>query len=830
MSTQRERRNPIGPGYQARDQQAAAPAVALQGPRANPMRVTRSTGLENLDEALGGFFGRTADAVSNYRQIEQADRVHAVRMENEELALQGASDRLKGVGPSLDNQARLSYIDAYARTNATLVARDLADRFREGVQDQPLDGSFDIDGFRKEFLKREVGDGTGDPLFDAPLLAQVNASIDPVTDGFKRKQAEVTRANGLQALGAEIEGFIQDAQGISKDRMADLHTRATALFQGDRGAALKWVTASLTGTARNPGQVETILKAMEAPGPDGRSYAQQFPEVYTELSGRLLERLSSLKTYEGVQTHSNFLNSAQQRLAQSPTVETTMRLLTEYDEQVWDRYGGIREREAFHASLTAQVGKIVDRQVESNAVLRRLIGVTPSLEPDATAIGKTPQALLDSQQDSAAQRLAQSRGIPLAVTQTEFGHGAIDILGDDTTADFMADVVNQSDGVSANFRNAVNNGLVNLNDPARASRAFRFLSRVYGARGEAGGPAMLDRVLNDQGKSFFYSMQAAAEAGQSPQSFIESLRNQPEVLKILGESRQGGAINWATLTGQTKENSKIQREIDQSAAKALNKLTGWFGDDVVFQSTQSLQQFRSEVALQLAYQRGRTTSPDVDAAVEAAAKKFATRFMLLPSERGTVSATDNVFGRTGEVASSPTGRAIVAPLPFRNPVTGEDENPVETWKTDLRSLARAFPGTVGADSDRVFLRPSSDTARSGMFTVFAADGRPLVFTSGQELTMQIGEDDRRGGVRKQIVKVPEDYTEAVKALQRVMPPGFYIEHMGREYGTHAFRIRYGFRYATEPADAAALGQYRTDQARANPAASRAPSISDNPAP
>ena len=819
MSTQRESRVRVGPGYSVQQQTSPAPSVALQGRAAPGVRLPRATGLEGLADALGGFFRTGAQAVEALGQIEQADKIHAVRMENEELALRGQADRLRGQAPDADAAGRMSYIDAYARTNANVMASELGDKFKRAVNDKPLDGSFDVDAFRREFVENEVGQGTGDDLFDAPLLAQVNAQIERVADSFKAKQSEVTRKNGVVALQSELEGFLQDAQGVNVDRLNDAYSRGLALFQGDRATLNQWFTATMAGVARNPGQADTILKAMDAPLVGGRSFREQFPQVYTELSARLLDRLNTLQTLEAVQTHTNFVGEAQTRLAQATGPGDVLRLMADYEDRIFRRYGGIRERGAFHAMLRERMDSMVDQKVVSNAVLRHLVGAG-QIGADSTALGKPEQSVIDEGFDRAVQQLAQMQGASLATVRTEFGFGAVDPLGDAPTAQFVGQQIDKLNGVSANVKRSINLSITNLNDPRRASTAYALVSRVFDSRGEAAGAAALDWLLDDQGKTFFYAMRSAAESGVAPEQFLSSLKQQPELLKLVADARRTGRIDWPALTGTTQEARKIQADVDAQAAKHLGKLTGWFGDDVVFGSTQLQAEFRNEVAMQLALQRTRTTSPDLDDATKRAAQKFAGRFMLVPGEKGVVSALPNVFGRSGEIAKSPTGTPIVAPVPLKNPVTGEQENPAETWRTDVRTLSRALPGLAGEDADRVHLRQVSDTATTGLFEVRRGDGMPMVFAGGQEVAMQIGHEDRRGGVRKQIVRIPEDYTEAVKALQRVLPPGFYVADLGLQNGVRAFGVRYGFRYATNPADAAALGEHntaknKTDAARRN---------------
>jgi hypothetical protein len=835
MSGQRPQNLNPGVVYNTAPATSAAATAAVNPAQIAAPRVPQSVGVGAIGAALSGFFGGAANLAAGMQALEHSEKLDDIRKENEALALQGSDDRLKGKPVNETAAGRTSYVEAYAKTNATVLSRELGDKFRAEVASKPLDGSFDIDAYRQEFIKREVGSGSGDPMFDVPLLSQLNSQIEPVTDWFKAESLKTTQANSLVSLNAEIEGYLQQTGGVSADQMQNLVVRATSLFQGDTGSAQKWITATLTGHARNPGQVESVLKALNTPQVDGRSFAERQPQVYAEVSGRLYGKLNSLKTYEAVQAHDNFLSTAMDELRRSPTLETAMSLVSRYDEAIWDRYGGIDERRQFHAQVEATVGRLVEQKVQSNAVLRHLVGVG-RIDADSTALGKGTQAVIDEGFDRAVQQLAESRGVPLAVTQTEFGYGAVDPLGDDNTASFVGAAIERLDGVSANAKAAINNGIVNLNDPARASRAYSLIARVYNSRGEVGGPAAVDRLLTEQSKTFFYAIRSAAEAGVAPQAFIETTKNQPEVLRALGEARQGSSIDWPILMGSSKKAGELQAEIDQSAAKHLGKLTGWFGDDVVFGSSKMAEEFRAEVALQLAYQRSRTSSPDIDSATKAAAGKFASKFMLVPGFDGTVTAFPNVFGRSGEVGRSPSGEAILAPLPVKNPVTGEVEEPGETWKSDLAALSTVLPGLVGEDRRRVHLRPASDTASSGLFTVYRGDGRPLVFAQDQEIA--VGADDKkialpdnsamRGGGfgavvpgKREIVKLPADYAEAEKALRGILPRGFYLEDLGLQDGVRAFGVRYGFRYATDPSTAAAEAEARTMNKRQNVPKSRA---------
>jgi hypothetical protein len=98
----------------------------------------------------------------------------------------GVADQKPGKEIDPANAGRRDYLEAYQTSAADAQADKLSDGLREHLAAQPLDGSADLAKTAEDYYRKEIGKGTGDPVYDARMLSQFSRSAEAMVAQFQQ--------------------------------------------------------------------------------------------------------------------------------------------------------------------------------------------------------------------------------------------------------------------------------------------------------------------------------------------------------------------------------------------------------------------------------------------------------------------------------------------------------------------------------------------------------------------------------------------------------------------------------------------------------------------
>jgi hypothetical protein len=815
------------------------------GPSVRPSKVQASE-FDTLSTALSGFFGQSVGFIQKMDEIQHQENLVRIRRENEALATQGQADRLNGQSQNPEAAQRYDYVTAYTKTDAHLNAKQLAERLKDETATQSLDGSFDIDQATEALLKQEFGAGSGDADYDAAFLSSFKQMSDPYRSSFKSAVIDTTKANTVDALQTEVAGILSDQSGRGLTRLPDLIQRMSATFQGDTGKAKKLLSTSLTANIQNPGQAETALSALRITG-----FQDTYPDLYNAVTDDVYKRVQSVTSYEASKAYTNHETKVTAMLASGAwSPEDIMQTTTDIMD-TFRRLGGGNAAFGLIGRMNSVAMRSAEKKASENSVINAYYGKhggVGDLTKVAPVDGKTTQEALNKDYDPAIHQLltVDLKGTYPALAETARNGFVFPLESDQTAGEFATFLANdrtrQSSAglLSDTYKRDISLALKNPSDPVKSARALGLLKTVE----KAVGPDLIGHYLDDGAKGLYEA--AKRYGGTDPQNFFKTLAEHPEDRDLFKERE----LPWGRLLSSSKKPSELDVEVnkklnDQIKADLDRKgFLGFGGYGISIGNGALADQMRLGVAQQLSIQKRLGGKTDLDQAINATTSEFKNRVVALPGLNKNLVVYEDPFTGRGRALSAPIsvvkGSAVYAPFPLKNAL-GEVEDPVETFRTDLGELRKAFPGLVSGEKD--FAVEPQLVKRDGLWTVTNGQGQPLYLGPGQKFVgvvtadnagaLSVGEAIKQtakmltNGLRpvteptvERALEIPGDVVQANDFINARLPTGFYTEQVDLG-GRTAWQVVYGFRLKVGQKEADVKLQERTSQ-YVNPADVRRP--------
>lgn len=217
----------------------------------------------------------------------------------------------------------------------------------------------------------------------------------------------------------------------------------------------------------------------------------------------------------------------------------------------------------------------------------------------------------------------------------------------------------------------------------------------------------------------------------------------------------------------------------------------------------------SMVAQHLRIQGQNNPTPDRKKAIEFAVQRVKNDYVTLPGQGRALQLVADPYGGRGREIDHPVtkinGQPVYAGFPIKNRL-GEIEDPVSTYRDDMKDFSTKFPGLIekGSSGDVYLGLPDSV---SGLHPIMLPNQMPLQVRPGQEIVIP-GKETMTvpGGIgalpgsfevdKNQKATLPTDPAEMKSWLEKNLPPGVYpVEHgfADPSTGAVAYTLQYGFR-------------------------------------
>jgi len=796
--------------------------VRLAGAQPVVGQVRQNAGLDQIGNALGSFFDKTAQTAAQVRETEFQVELQQQQRRNEGLGVEGVADAAAGREMDPEKAQSYNYFSAFQRSAASARSAVLVNDFSKIVAAAPKDGSFDFDGAAKTFLKEKVGQ-TGEADHDATLLVRTTQGLEAIRGQHDEQVRQTVLTNNQNAFVAGATAKITSPLGFNAADLAEMRKDALALAQGNTELAGQLLFKGLTNGVVTERQQTAVMLQVYAPGPDGRSLADDHPDLALHISESARELVEKTRTV-----------AAQKSLDQLDARLTNLVSGKSYDSttvaELYDDIAGsanIHGAHAGHRELMHRLeayGKVwANKKAKSALWVQAVEGrrspsemtrLTPDGEPISLAeyTNKHFEVEYDPYLETQLDRfpaLLKSRSQEGLVRPTATKAAALEFATFAAHPDIRAA---SPEAVPQHHRAQFSADLLGGNVEV-ASNAYHLVRQVENLTKDQ--QYALKFLDNDESRRRYLAVRAT-EGSQLPEEalkrFIENPQSEADSAAIAK-----GEFKYSSLPGYigTKEADAF-KDLTARMNKQLREITGttkWFGNgkDIGAASgrlhTLLLQGTADALREQARLAPGRV--PDVDAAVKQSLALWKDRLMVLPGQHGTDLVVEDPFAsrktQTGKVYGDPVatlnGRPVFRFGEVRNAV-GEVENTRDHFHTDITTLAKVLPD-FGFKPENFSLGDPNSV--NGTMEVRVGARGPLLLPLGKAIRMQ-GE----GGTKT--VTLPPTYHEALPILmQHLKGSGFVVEDPGVTYGggsQTAVRLLYAPRIEKDAAWLAEHGRAR----------------------
>lgn len=812
-NTPRFRQPDVSPAATVRTNQTDAIAAQVQG---------QGSALSAVGVALSGFFGTAAKTAEQIGEIEHREQMVEIERQNKARAEAGLADQAMGRERDSSLSQYQAYKGAYdvavADSTANKMAQDLAVKLR----DLPNDGSVDPRAAATEYLKSEIGPGTGDPAIDGRMVWAAKQKADMLVAQKAEHIAQTIESNIAETITNDVTGKMLSQKGVTTGQVEVWHKQFLDLAKGNTVAADKMFEGALGNAIQNDGHAMSTLAAMRESG-----YAKRNPDSYLRLSEKAFHQTNKIKSFragEEVQTlNGEYAAAAAEYHNAGLIMPTPVFLGFMHRAAVIDSNHGVGQA-AFPWRSSGVFRENIKKQAEVNTILNTLNGVQAtgdlrqSVNETGTELGKE---IKKNYVAASAQWIAQnsnrfpelnrtmtSAGLPQPLatvgTATEYGR----MLASPKEQSAFAYTVDDT------TKSLIHSGLMG-SDVNETIKAVTLLNEV------ANGPnadLMLKGLIGDKEQARFDVIRRMTAGGtRDIETAVRATVSDKDVEREMANEQESGTVIFSKLLRDPeRKHTDIENDIQARAGEALKERIGrddWFGELNVNISGSALKSLNLSIADHLREQ-ARTlkggTKPDLNAAIDFAVKKTAQSFVPLPVQGNTMSLVRDPYGGRGrspdqEIA---TYNGVKVYSGARMTVGGKEEDPLETFmKLDRKALHKLLPtflgdkhapqgwerftllGTLGPDADpgsaeSIYLLPPD--AKSGLHPVMKPGGEPLMFAPGSKAVF------RNASGKVEELEIPEDRKAAFDFLSSKLPKGFFpLEGAGG-----IFRVQYGYRLTT----------------------------------
>jgi hypothetical protein len=801
----------VSPAATVRTNQTDAIAAQVQG---------QGSALSAMGSALSGFFGTAAKTAQEIGDIEHREELVEIERQNKARAEQALADKAMDRPRDADLNRYQAYKGAYDTAVADSTANKLAQDLAIKLRDMPDDGTVDPRAAATEFLKAEIGPGTGDPAIDGRMVYAAKQKADVLVAQKTEHIAQTVESNIAATINKDITGKMMSQKGTTTGQTEAWFGQYLALTKGNVPAADKMFEAALGNAIQNDGHAMSTLAALRESG-----YAKRNPDSYLRLSEKAFHQTNKIKSFraaEEVQTiNGEYTAAAAEYYNAGLPMPSQVFLEFMHRAKVIDSNHGVGQA-AFPWVNSGAFRQSMQKQAEVNTILNTLNGVhatgdlRQSVNEAGTELGKE---IKKNYVAASAQWIQQNTQRFPELNRNLTGAGLPQPLASVGTAKeygrMLASPKEQSAfayTVDDTTKGIITSGLMG-SDVNETIKAVTLLNEV------ANGPnadLMLKGLLGDKEQARFDVIRRMA-ATRDIETAVRATVSDKDVEAEMAREQESGTVNFSRLLKDPeRKQTDIDAEIQSRAGEALKERIGrddWFGELNSNISGAALKSLNLSIADHLREQ-SRTlkggTKPDLNAAIDFAVKKTHQSFVPLPLQGNTMSLVKDPYGGRGrspdkEIATY-NGTKVYSGA--RMNVGGKEEDPVETFmKIDRKALHEALPtflggkhapqgwerftvlGTLGPDQDpgsaeSIYLLPPD--AKSGLHPVMRPGGEPLMFIPGTKGVF------RNADGKPEELEVPKDRKAAFEFLSAKLPKGFFpLEGAGG-----VFRVQYGYRLRT----------------------------------
>lgn len=260
-------------------------AVHTSDPNA-PLRAA-----DTLRQGLGNFFGKAGNALETVREVQhQRDLEDRKRLENEHMNL-ALIDSLSGQDPRLPDSD--AYMQTYGKTVGTVQGQQAGHELVRQLQTD-WDGSQPLEDLVGDYLGREFGQGTGDHNHDASFLTAFHDVALPAMEELQAKNLSAVQQDALDSMTNAVSTAVMSGPVGDGDYHRWVEWAQDLLPPGtSRGEAANrvfhaWKAAAVRG---GPDRLAELMRFMdeEPLNESGRTFRELFPVEYTRLTSELFE-------------------------------------------------------------------------------------------------------------------------------------------------------------------------------------------------------------------------------------------------------------------------------------------------------------------------------------------------------------------------------------------------------------------------------------------------------------------------------------------------------------------------------------------------------------
>ncbi|OUL98764.1 hypothetical protein [Variovorax sp. JS1663] len=806
MSGQRERSFNIGgprapegnPEARIRTDQAQAVAAQVQG---------QGSALGAIGSALSGFFGTAAKTAQQISEIEHHEDLVEIERQNQARAQQGLADQAQGKTRDTELSKYQAYKGAYDTAVADSTANALAQDLAVKLRDVPNDGSVDPKQFATDYLKDQIGPGTGDAAVDGRMVWAAKQRADALVAQKREIVAQTAESNIAQTITNDITGKMLSQKGVTTGQTDAWHGQFLSLAKGNILAADKMFEAALGNAIQNDGHAMSTLAALRESG-----YAQRNPDSYLRLTEKAFHQTNRIKSFKAGEEVQGLNGSYTARAAEYHNAGLVMPaeeyLGFMHKAKVIDSNHGVGQ-DAFPWLKNGAFKEAMQKKAKVNTILNTLLGqhATPDLRQSVNEAGVEVSAEIKGNYVAASaewvkmnqsrfpnlNRTATAAGLPQPLADVESAKEYGRMLASPKEQQAFAYQVDDT------TKGIITAGLMG-SDVGETIKAVHLLNEV------SNGPnadLMLKGLLGDKEQARFDVIRRMA-ATRDIETAVRATVSDKDVEDEMAKEQSSGYVNFPKLLKDPERKStEIDNDIQARAGERLKERIGrddWFGELNTNISGAALKSLNLSIADHLREQ-ARTlkggTKPDLNAAIDFAVKKTAQSFVPLAIQGNTMSLVRDPYGGRGRTPDNPVARhnGVAVYSGARMIVGGKIEDPLETFmKTDRKAIHVALPGFLGdhvtgpGDWDRftgnaesIYLLPPD--AKTGLHPVMKPGGEPLMLMPGTKVVFR----DSKGKAEE--VEIPRDRKAAADLLSAKLPKGFFpLEGAGG-----VFRVQYGYR-------------------------------------
>lgn len=657
-----------------------------------------ATGLEGLNQVFDNFLGNfmsASDAVAHGVAVGERAKIE---QQNAAQKRQALGDALAGkpMDPAAAND--LDYYDAYRSVTAQKDGFKAASDFQQFyLQDWlPNNPTGDLAAAREEWMAKNLM-GSQDKQYEGQVLAQFVQNTDELVAKHKEYAFKYQTDKGLQNLWSSVEATISSGQ-FDEAWLSDTIDKARALDPLNASEAPARVMSTLFNVAnQHPDQMQAVAALLAKPGTgvNGKSFAQSFPDAYSEFQNKAVASWQQVNTLSDLKAVSDL----EDKVAEATSADELAKVAADAIQFKTTR-GGANQIDPLLSKIDAKAKQL---QVQQDGI-----------QTWATFLQGDTSAIPDNKYWSAfSQSLLGTSDILSAQDQT-----------------LQRRVMSGFKGISVpdELKAQLTSGLLNMDHPDRQAAAFALISTLASRESVDYAKKFLD---DDAWNTYRHVATLAQLTNANAPAIIEKIN------KFRSEVKDWN-IGWEKVTGDKNSTDAEKKVLDLVDAKMREKMgdptwgssTGFSADvkDTLL-DTARIYAFEAE-------KLGRGW----EAGVSDALNDIVGNAEVIPGADGrdrlTLRAdTTAVWEDSDGIKHDRVRLGYQVP----DPVTGEPRNTVKIYRQQLDMLVKTMPSLfTNGSPDGVTIRPPTGNMvfkQGGLFQV-EEDGAPVQLVPGAKMILQ----------------------------------------------------------------------------------------------